>query len=114
MTDYTKLPREELIKEIEVWRDRCGDQQLVYVDDLKIYVDEEINKIRKYYEECAERCISVACEYTDKLQPELRNSSFGDYSKHKQEIARHVHVMNCPPTTPNIKSSILKFLGIKS
>lgn len=110
MTDYTKLPREELIKEIEVWRDRCSGQQLIYVDDLKIYVEQELDKVRKYYEDCAKECIKSAKEYTDKMVPETRKVWGHDFSVHRNEKDNHRIRMECAPEPPSIKSLILKFL----
>jgi len=67
MTDYSRLPREELIKEILVWQNRCVDQQLVYLDDIQPSIDLDFANVKAAYEAAAEKLLEKAREYERKI-----------------------------------------------
>lgn len=102
--DYSKLPREELIREIEVWRNRCADQQLVFVDDLQPKIDAEFDNLRSIYNKQASEFLNKAAEYDKAIYGEsikyitageknLKNhgiNTFRQYGPRPSSIKEHI------------------------
>ncbi len=107
MIDYSRLPREELIKEIEVWRARAVDQQLVFVDDLKPYVDEAVQEaVLAHYREI-ER---IDKQYPDKDYFFINGSFNGKFGDEKDYF---IQAVKCTRARNPLRDAIIKFFNKK-